>query len=228
MSWDALAVRVAAAHRAASGERTLRKIIGAHETTIHNRVYIDPSSGAPCYGTDFKDGAPVHVRLPGVTHQFREDQVDELERFIAAVDAELSKPEYRIRRSVELENAIILRKPAPEKVAVKMILLRIQKIQKQVKEINESVQMNLESHAGSGRAFPSDMLTFTPGVPTDGGREALYEYMGLCTKPSDPQYRRPAAPYLQDLKKVLARPEVTDAVVEEAMNISKVEEVMLS
>ena len=298
MSWDALAARVAAAHRAASGERALRKVLGVHEASVHDRTWTDPATGLPRFGGKIVDGAPIHVRLSDMMHQFREDQADELEAFVSAVDAELSKPEYRIRRSLELENAILARaeedgvlklvkasadqvvqsgdvdavivgmrvheavvrgpdvtlaachqallvfvcpedeavrriqaiqapqrRPAPEKVAVKMVILRIRKLQGQVKEINLSVQQNIEHAAGQSRALPKEMTIFMPGVPTDGGRGALEGYLSLCQTHGG---RRPYEKTLQDLRKVLGRPDVTDDVVEEAMNISKIEEVMLS
>jgi hypothetical protein len=298
VSWDALAARVAAARRAASGERALRKVLGAHEASVHNRVWTDPVTGFPRFGGKVVDGAPIHVRMSGVTHQFREDQADELEGFVSAVDAELSKPEYRIRRSLELENAILARaeedgvlklikaaadqviqsgdadaivvgmraheavvrgpdvtlaachqallifvcpedeavrriqaiqapqrRPAPEKVAVKMVILRIRKLQEQVKEINRFVQGNIEQAAGQNKALPSELTTFMPGIPTDGGRGALEGYLSLC---QTHRGRRPYEKTLQDLRKVLGRPDVTDDVVEEAMKVAQVEEVMLS
>ncbi len=297
-AYEDLARRAADAHRAASGERALRHAIGSFDTAVHNRVWTDPLTGEPRYSTVFVAGAPIHVKLHGVTNQFREDQADFLEKFVAGVHEELSKPEYRIRRSVELEKLVALRsqedgvlrlikaaadqvvqsahtdaviagmrshegivsgpavtlaschqallvfvcpeadavrrirevrrperKAAPEKVAVKMVLLRIRKLQTAVREINEHVKSNVESAAAGNRLLPQEMTLYMPAVPTEGGRDALTEYAASCMKH---QGRRPEQGHFQELKKVLARPEVTDQVVEDAMRISQVEEVMES
>ncbi len=184
---------------------------------------------ATCPGADVAsvlDGMRTHAELvPGppmtlaVAHQVILVFVGDEESALARVAAVQAPP----------------RKANPEKVAVKMVVLRFRKLRDYVKQLNGYASERLRRYnddmrawraAPAGQAGPEpvyyeDQCRSVPGVPTEGGRGAITEYVNTLRG-------RHVSDSIRDLRKVLSRQDISDAVIEEAMKVSQVEDVMES
>ena len=123
------------------------------------------------------------------------------------------------------------KRAAPEKVAVKMILLRIRKIQMEVRKCNDRLTEDLKNTFAAQSAVQvhtnKDYFTSIPPLPLDGGRGVLIEYINtVLANRNRTQYK---TQQLQiDTLKLLKREDMTDSVIDEALKIAQVEDVMES
>ena len=121
------------------------------------------------------------------------------------------------------------KRAAPEKVAVKMILLRVKKMHGAVREANDRLaeDMKDKDHKARMKNYPPDASQPVPPVPTDGDRASLIEFVNTVlgiryrTKHNTEDLRK-------EVLKILRREDMTDSVIEEALRIAQVEEVMES
>jgi hypothetical protein len=119
------------------------------------------------------------------------------------------------------------KRAAPEKVAVKMVLLRIRKLHAAVRDANVRLAEELASEDSQSRMMhlAQEAKEPIPPVPTDGDRAALVEYLNtVLAVRTRTQYN--TQELRKEVLKILRREDMTDAALGEALRIAQVEEVM--